>query len=85
MRRTNIYLSEEQCQALDHLAAQEAVSRAELIRRVLDRWLDGDSRDVEADLDAIDASFGVLGDVELAGRGVDARARYLDEMWRLGR
>ncbi|MCU6551039.1 ribbon-helix-helix domain-containing protein [Klebsiella pneumoniae] len=35
MKRTNIYLDEEQTASLDKLAAQEGVSRAELIRLLL--------------------------------------------------
>ncbi|RZH97134.1 CopG family transcriptional regulator, partial [Staphylococcus condimenti] len=37
MKRTNIYLDEEQTASLDKLAAQEGVSRAELIRLLLNR------------------------------------------------
>lgn len=39
MKRTNIYLDEEQTASLDKLAAQEGVSRAELIRLLLNRAL----------------------------------------------
>ena len=37
MQRTNIYLDERQVEALDRLAQTEGVSRAEVIRRLLDR------------------------------------------------
>lgn len=84
MRRTNIYLDERQTEALDRLATAEGTSRAELIRRVLDRWLAGDAPDVEADLAAIDASFGALGDLEEHERSPDGRAAHLDRVWRLG-
>lgn len=83
MQRTNIYLDRRQCETFDRLAAEEGTSRAELIRRVLDRWLEGRGRDSQGDLDAIDASFGVLGDVEAAGRQPDKREEHLDRMWRL--
>jgi len=84
MRRTNIYLDEEQSALLDRLAAEEGVSRAELIRRLLGRALTGTDHDLTVDLDAIDASFGVLADVEPAAREPDARQRHLDRMWRIG-
>ena len=84
MRRTNIYLDEEQCQALDRLASEEGTSRAELIRRVLDRWLSDGDHDVHLDLDAIEGSFGVLSDIEAPEREPDERAGHLDRMWRLG-
>jgi metal-responsive CopG/Arc/MetJ family transcriptional regulator len=84
MHRTNIYLDERQCEALDRLAAEEGTSRAELIRRVLDRWLAGDDHDVQRDLDAIEASFGVLADLDVPERAPDDRAAHLDRMWRLG-
>jgi metal-responsive CopG/Arc/MetJ family transcriptional regulator len=83
MHRTNIYLDQRQCETLDRLAAEEGASRAELIRRVLDRWLEGRGRDSQGDLDAIDASFGVLGAVEAAARRPDEREEHLDRMWRL--
>lgn len=85
MLRTNIHLDEAQIEALDRLAAGEGVSRAELIRRVLDRWLSGRDADVRADLAAIQDSFGVLSDVEAFPRAADDRAEHLDRMWQLGR
>jgi metal-responsive CopG/Arc/MetJ family transcriptional regulator len=84
MHRTNIYLDQRQCEMLDRLAAEEGTSRAGLIRRVLDRWLEGRDRDDSGDLDSIDASFGVLGDVEAAVRQPDEREEHLARMWRLG-
>lgn len=82
MRRTNIYLEERQCASLDRLAEQEGVSRAEVVRRLLDRALRGGERAAEADRHALDASFGVLSDVEDIVRGPDDRARHLDEVRR---
>ncbi len=83
MHRTNIYLDDRQRRELDRVAGGEGISRAELIRQVLDRWLDGGQRDEQSDLGAIDASFGVLADVEVPVRGDDLRAAHLAEMWRL--
>jgi hypothetical protein len=39
MRRTNIYLSEEQLNTLHAIAEQRAVPMAELVRQALDEWL----------------------------------------------
>lgn len=39
MQRTNIYLDEEQARALKHLAAEEGLSVAELVRRAVDAYL----------------------------------------------
>jgi hypothetical protein len=84
MHRTNIYLDERQCEALDRLAAEEGTSRADLIRRVLDNWLSGGDRNVQRDLDAIEASFGALADSGIPERAPDERAAHLDRVWRLG-
>lgn len=83
MQRTNIYLDEGQIDALDRRAGEQGVSRAELIRRVLDDWLAGAGPDLDADLDAIEASAGALADLEVQDRGPDGRARHLDRMWAL--
>lgn len=87
MRRTNIYLDEEQCNALDRLAKEEGIARAELIRRLLDRCLSEREADLDADLEAIDASFGVLApnDVVVEQRRMDGRGAHLERMWRLNR
>ncbi len=81
MQRTNIYLERRQTEALDRLAAAERVTRAEIIRRLLDRALVGED-DLASDLAAIDASFGALADVDVPARGEDDRQRHLDRMWR---
>lgn len=60
MKRTNIYLDEEQTASLDKLAAQEGVSRAELIRLLLNRALTTAGDDLASDLQAINDSFGTL-------------------------
>ncbi|MDZ4827708.1 MAG: CopG family transcriptional regulator [Actinomycetota bacterium] len=84
MQRTNIYLEPEQCAALDRIAAEEGTSRAEVIRRLLARALEGGDHDLDVDLDAIRSSFGALTDVEPDERGPDERQRHLDRMWKLG-
>ena len=81
MQRTNIYLEERQTAALDRLAADERVSRAEVIRRILDRALAGAPEPVGDDLAVIDRSFGVLVDVELPQRGRSERDAWLEEQW----
>lgn len=79
MKRTNIYLAEGQAAALDRVARAEGVSRAELIRELIDRAIGGQPGvDLTADLAAIDGSFGVLAEEEAFARGRDARMNYLD-------
>ena len=78
MRRTNIYLADDQCSALDELARSSGVSRAEAIRRLIDDAIASDRRDLQGDLAAIEESFGALGEDVVFDRGVDARARHLE-------
>lgn len=82
MQRTNIYLGEAQSAALDKAAHAQGISRAELIRRLIDAGLGtAEMTDLESDLAAIDASFGVLHDEELIlSRGFDERARHLERV-----
>ena len=81
MRRTNIYLADEQCSALDELARSTGTSRAEIIRRLIDQAISSDLQDLGADLLAIDESFGALADDDaLFERGNDARMRYLESI-----
>ena len=75
MKRTNIYLAEGQAAALDRVAQAEGVSRAELIRELIDRAIGGRP---QADLAAISASFGVLAGQESFHRARDQRMDYLD-------
>jgi metal-responsive CopG/Arc/MetJ family transcriptional regulator len=82
MRRTNIYLDEEQTASLDRLAEQEGISRAELIRRLIDRALTGDDASRAADLAAIEESFGTVGDLESALREAGDREEHLARIWR---
>ncbi len=62
--------------------ADQGVSRAELIRQLIDASLGAPgAADLDADLAAIRESFGVLRDEEIPlGRGPDDRARHLDRM-----
>lgn len=85
MRRTNICLEDEQSRLLDQLARDQGVTRAEVIRRMLDRELRGRGGPLGQDLDAIDEAFGALGagrGAEVPARGEDSRQRHLDRLWR---
>ena len=82
MRRTNIYLDETQTASLDRLAVQQGVSRAEIIRQLLDRALSNTDDNLVSDLMAIRNSFGSLRDVELPDRGPGDREEHLSRMWR---
>ena len=81
MKRTNIYLAEGQAAALDRVAEAEGVSRAELIRELIDRAIGGHpGADLTADLVAIEDSFGVLAGQEAFSRGRDHRMDYPDRL-----
>jgi hypothetical protein len=80
MRRTNIYLEPRQCEALDRRAAEEGVSRAELVRRLLAQGLEGGRRGLEADLQAIRDSFGALLDGVAPERGPGRREQHLERV-----
>jgi hypothetical protein len=84
MKRTNIYLDEDQAALLDRLARSEGISRAEMIRRLLDRALRNEVDDVAAALAAIDESFGVLADTEWPERHTGDREEHLARMWKIG-
>lgn len=81
MERTNIYLERRQTEALDRLAAGEGVSRAEIIRRLLDRVLNGAENSLDSDLAAIDDSFGVWQDADVPDRGPGEREEHLARTW----
>lgn len=83
MKRTNIYLDEAQTSSLDQLARQEGVSRAEIVRRLLDRALAAQHDDVARGLAAIDASFGIEADMPFVNRAKSERERHLERMWQL--
>lgn len=80
MQRTNIYLAEQQTAALDRLAATEGVSRAEIIRRLIDQGLQGRSSDLTADLAWFDASFGIDADFDVPSRSPGDRQAHLDRL-----
>lgn len=84
MQRTNIYLEARQTELLDGIAAQEGVSRAEVIRRIIDRALAGSDDDLTADLAAIDQSFGILEEADIPVRDSGDRERHLAQMWKSG-
>jgi len=83
MTRTNIYLEERQTAILDRIAGEEGVSRAEVIRRLIDRALAGRDDDFAADLAAIDESFGALGELDVQARGSSDREEHLSRMWQV--
>lgn len=82
MKRTNLYLDERQTAALDEVARGQGISRAELVRRLVDRGIGARSADLDADLAAIEESFGALGDEQFTDRGPDGRTAHLDKMRR---
>jgi predicted DNA-binding protein len=53
--RTQVYLTEEQRRRIDALAEAEGVTMAEIVRRALDAYLDGESPDPRL---ALGATFG---------------------------
>ena len=84
MRRTNIYLDEAQVATLDELARTRGVSRAELIRQLLNDAMDTSGSDtLGEDLAAIHESFGMLRDqTDFEVRGPDERSRHLERIAR---
>jgi hypothetical protein len=82
MKRTNIYLDEAQSAALEQVARTQGISRAELIRQLIDRSIGtSGTADLDADLAAIRGSFGIARDEDIPfGRGSDERSRHLDRM-----
>ena len=82
MKRTNIYLDEGQSAALERVAHAQGISRAELIRQLIDRSIGtSEAADLDADLAAIRESFGIARDEDVSlGRGSDERSRHLDRM-----
>jgi Ribbon-helix-helix protein, copG family len=82
MKRTNIYLGEAQSAALDQVAHAQGISRAELIRQLIDTGIGtAGGTDLDSDLAAIRESFGVLTGEDVAPvRGADERARHLDRV-----
>lgn len=82
MERTSIYPERRQTAMLDRLAAGEGVSRAEIIRRLLDRALGGEDDSRDGDLAAIDDSFGALEGADAPDRAPGERDEHLGRVWR---
>jgi hypothetical protein len=81
MKRTNIYPAEGQAVALDRVAQAAGVSRAELIRELIDRALGGHpGADLVADVAAIDGPFGILDEADTFARVRDERISYLKRL-----
>jgi predicted DNA-binding protein len=84
MRRTQLYLTDEQRERIAQRAEDAGVSQAEIVRRLIDEAL-GLGSDMGDRLDAVDATSGILADHPdwkewLADvRGGDARER-LEEL-----
>jgi plasmid stability protein len=83
MHRTNIYLTDEQRDALATRAQTKHTSVAELVRQFIDQGLEQDDDDLEADLAAIKASFGAWrGNDYEPERSPTEREKYLERLWR---
>ncbi|MGB5760682.1 MAG: CopG family transcriptional regulator [Acidimicrobiales bacterium] len=63
--RTQVYLTEEQRQRIDALAEAEGVTMAEIIRRALDSYLEGETPDPEL---ALATTFGAAPDATVPSR-----------------
>jgi hypothetical protein len=81
MRRTNIYLEERQIVELDRRARAQGVSRADVVRTIIDRALDEHDSTLEADLVAIDEAFGSAPNFPLPPRDSGERQARLDSIW----
>lgn len=85
MKRTNLYFDDRQSGELARLAREQGVSRAEVVRRLIDH-VGREGNKLENQLDAIEKSFGALaGDTEITelDRGPDERAAHLERLRRL--
>ena len=82
VQRTNLYLDDRQTAALDRLARAEGLSRAEVVRRLIDRSLGAEPDELANDLAAIESSFGVLTDADDVSRAPAQRAAHLDSIRR---
>lgn len=80
MKRTNVYLDAARTAALDEAARGQGVSRAEIIRRLVDRGMETKPADPAADLAAIEESFAVIRDERFTEREPDAREAHLDRI-----
>lgn len=80
MQRTNLYLEPRQTAALDEIARAEGISRAEVVRRLIDRSLSQAPDDLANGLEAIESSFGVLSGAAIPVRGPDERSDHLERI-----
>lgn len=83
MRRTSFYLDDQQIGLLDRRAAEEGISRAELIRRFIDKGLHSRGAGQAAVHSAIDLSFGSMVEVEVPHRESGAREDHLERIWQM--
>lgn len=67
--RTQVYLTDEQRERIDRVAASQGLTMAQVIRRALDEYLD-DQPDPVA---ALDATFGAAPDAATPSRNAWAR------------
>jgi len=81
MKRTNIYLGEGQTAALNQWSQGAGVSRAELVRRLIDQGIGVETSDLDSDLRAISESFAAFaGERGRWRRGRGGRERHLDRV-----
>ena len=80
MQRTNIYLEDRQTAVLDRLAAEEGITRAQLIRRILDRAIGGSDGDRDADLARLDFAFASAVEIDVPAREPGDRERLVDDL-----
>jgi hypothetical protein len=82
MRRTQIYITDEQDRQLAKLASDRDISKAEVIRQILDRALDASDAEAEA-RSLIESTAGLCADYpdwpewlrSVRGRSADERLR----------
>ena len=93
VKRTQIYLDEEQSRRLSERAAATARTRSDLIRDALDRYLDGDTTEarLRSYREALAATAGAIprlppGEeyVEAIRAGDQSRDDALERRWRRG-
>ncbi|WP_419854211.1 CopG family transcriptional regulator [Candidatus Poriferisodalis sp.] len=63
--RTQVYLTEEQRQRIDELAAIEGVTPAEIVRRAIDAYFSSHVPDASA---SFSRAFGALTDIDVPSR-----------------
>ena len=68
---------------LDRLAGAQGVSRAEVVREMVEAGLANQDRDEQHDLRQLDITFGMAREIQFHREGGSARDIHLDEMWAL--